>query len=136
MSVTADGLRVNILTPKKQFISDVFEAVVFTGLDGEIGVYKNHAPMFAAIDVGIIRLKKGGKWRNLVTDRGFAEVNANTLNIFSDMCEWAENVESAKAEIKRLRLAEKESLKQHRITEIELARAVSGFGSAGKKKKL
>lgn len=124
---------VNIMTPEKQFTEDDFEAVVFTGIDGEICILKDHMPMLAAVAMGVIRLKKDGEWKSLVSDDGFAEVNKNIVNIYVNMCEWAENVEAAKADLLRRKREEEESIRRYKINAIDLARTVYGFGKNNKK---
>lgn len=93
-------------------------------------------PMVLATDVGVVVLTDGtGEKRTAVCGSGFLEVRDNELNAFFDCCQWEDNVEHAREEAKRLRIAEQESIREHRRNAIELARTVASLSQTKKAKR-
>lgn len=118
-----------IITPEKQFFKGNVEAVICNALEGEICVLKGHQPMVAALGVGEIRLKINGQWKNAFNSEGFMEVRPDEVVIFSQTCEWPEDIDEARAEQARLRVLEnmrhEQGLREHKHNEITLARAMA-----------
>ncbi len=115
-----------------QFVSGEYASFVCRGLDGEICVMKNHMPMVLAVDVGVVVLTDAdGEKHTAACGSGFLEVRENELNAFFDCCRWEDDIEHAKEEAKRIRLAEQESLREHRRNAVELARAVASLSKQG-----
>ncbi len=84
--------------------------------------------MVLAVDVGVITLTDGnGEKRTAACGSGYLEVRENELNAFFDCCRWETDIAHAKEEAKRIRLAEQESLRTHRINAVELTRTVSAL---------
>lgn len=125
----------NIFTPEKQFDSGEYTSFVCRGLDGEICIMRGHMPMILAVDVGVAVLTDGsGEKHTAVCGSGFLEVRDNELNAFFDCCQWETDIEHAKEEANRIRLAEQESIKEHRRNAIELARTVASLSMTQKPK--
>ena len=118
-----------IITPEKQFFKGSVEAIRCETLGGEIGVLKGHQPMVAALKIGEIRLKIAGEWKNAFNSEGFMEVRPDEVMIFSQSCEWPEDIDEARAEEARLRILEtmrhEQGLTEHKHNEISLARAMA-----------
>merc|ERR1712217_78173 len=57
------------------------------------GVLANHAPMGSALDIGVLRYKKDGVWKPLVTYGGFASVDSNQLSILVNDFDAVEDID-------------------------------------------
>lgn len=118
-----------IITPEKQFFKGLVETVVCETPSGLIGILKGHQPMVASLNVGEITLTQKGVRRNAFIAEGFMEVRPDEVVIFSQRCEWPEEIDEIKAERHRLRALEhikhEQGLREHRHNEISLARAMA-----------
>lgn len=118
----SNTFRLNIRTPEKEFGS--FDVTSFTcpGLDGEVGILKNHMPMMLAVDSGILKFRIDGEEKKAVCDSGFCEVNDNVVTVFADHCYWADEVADVKSQIAANKKKEEELVREHRRHEIKLIR--------------
>merc|ERR1711870_131335 len=67
--------------------------VILPSASGQLGVLANHAPMMSALDVGVLRYKKDGVWKPLVTYGGFASVDSNQLSILVNDFDTVESID-------------------------------------------
>lgn len=118
-----------IITPEKQFFKGMAEAVTCQTDAGEIGVLKGHQTMIAALKIGEIKIKTEGVWKNAFISEGFMEVRRDEVMIFSQCCEWPEEIDVARAEEARkralARIEHAANIKEHRHNEISVARAMA-----------
>ena len=118
-----------VITPEKQFFEGEAEEIVCETDTGKMAILRGHAPMIASLAIGEIQIKTDGKWKSAFIEGGFMEVETAAVTVFSELCEWAEDIDEAKA------LAEKEqalrniehstNIKEHKTNEISLARALT-----------
>merc|ERR1712037_51877 len=64
---------------------------------GQLGVLAGHAPMMTALDVGVLRYKKEGKWMPLVVLGGFATVDSNQMSVLVNEFEEADAIDADEA---------------------------------------
>ena len=119
----------SVMTPEKLFFSGSVEAVTVSGLDGEVTVLADHAPMIVSLDIGEIRIKRDGEWSAAVNSEGFMEVLENSAVVFVQTCERPEEIDVLRAEQAARRaeelLRQKQSLQEYGGSKIALARAVA-----------
>lgn len=118
-----------IITPEKQFFKGNVEAITCQTSEGELGILKGHQTMIASLEIGELKLKIDGEWKSAFISEGFMEVRPDEVMIFSQCCEWPDEIDDVKAEMARQRVLERlqheEGLKEHRHNEISLARAMA-----------
>ncbi len=125
-----------IVTPERILFKDEVDFMVAPAVDGEIGVMRNHAPLVAALKIGVLRYKDGkGAEKKMAVSGGFMEVIDNTGRILAETAEPGEYVDvlRAKASKERAerRLAQRdESINQLRA-ELSLKRAIARLRAAG-----
>ena len=74
-----------LITPDKNLISDDFEMVVVTGVEGEFGVLPHHSNLISQIRPGVLNTYKNNKIdKSFFLYSGFAEVSDN--NFVSFVC--------------------------------------------------
>ena len=121
--------QLDILTPERSFYSGPAEGVVVNTPDGELCVLANHVPLVTPLEIGTIRLHIGGEWKEAFLSEGFMETGKNRTVIFSQACEWPEEIDIRRAEEKLARareaLRQKTSTREHKSNQIALARAMA-----------
>ncbi len=118
-----------IITPQKQFFKDMAQQVTCRTESGELGILKGHQTMVASLNAGEIKIKANGEWKIACISEGFMEVRSDEVVIFSQSCEWPEEIDIARAEEQKRNALDKiehaQNLKEHRHNEISLARAMA-----------
>jgi F-type H+-transporting ATPase subunit epsilon len=85
-------------TPYRRFYNEQIEALVIDLVDGEIGVYANHAAFTAPVETGIFKIKdKDGVWRSAFTTEGILEVKEHKTVLMVDAAEWPGEIDQGRA---------------------------------------
>ena len=99
------SMHVNIVTPEKVAWETEAVSVTLPGSEGYLGVWANHAPLVTGLVPGVItiRLDDAGPTKIMACGEGFVEISLNTVNVMSDTCEEAGQIdgERAKAALQR-----------------------------------
>jgi len=121
--------QLDILTPEHAFYSGPAEGVIVTTPDGELCVLARHTPLVTPIKIGSIRLNIGGAWKEAFVSEGFMEVGNSRTVIFTQACEWPEDIDRRRAEEamqrERERLRQQTSIREQKASQIALARAMA-----------
>ena len=132
------NFKLEIITPEKQFLETQAEAVTVKCPDGELTVLKGHQPMIAAISIGELKIKENGQWRSAIGSQGFMEVRPDEVIIFTQACEWPEEVDEARAlrakERALEKLRQKPSIYESKHAKVSLARAMARLSAIHKRK--
>lgn len=124
-----DGFLLEIITPEKHFFKGEVEQITCQTEAGELGILKGHQTAVVSLSVGEIKVKINGEWKNAFISGGFMEVRNDEVMIFSQCCEWPEEIDAVRAEESRKRALDRiehaHNLKEHRHNEISLARAMA-----------
>ena len=118
-----------IITPEKHFFKGTVEQITCQTEEGELGILKGHQTMVASLEIGEIKIKAEGEWKSAFISEGFMEVRNDEVIIFSQCCEWPEEIDGIRAEESLRRALDKiehaQNIKEHRHNEISLARAMA-----------
>lgn len=118
-----------IITPEKQFFMGSAEQITCQTATGELGILKGHQTMVASLEIGEIKIKIKGEWKSAFISEGFMEVRNDEVVIFSQCCEWPEEIDEIKAEEAKRRALDKikhaQNIIEHRQNEISLAKAMT-----------
>lgn len=75
----------DIITPDAKLYSGEVTSVVLPGIDGELGVLNNHAPLITALKEGVINIiKKSGEKESFGTKGGIVEVLNNKVIVLAE----------------------------------------------------
>jgi|SRR3989339_337253 len=96
-----------IITPYKLFFEGEVEMIIIKTTNGEVGILADHIPMVTPIDIGNIRIKQDGIWKEAVLTEGFIEIKDNISIILTDTAEWPEEIDVNRAEEAKLRAEER-----------------------------
>ena len=89
--------RLEILTPERRFLDADVELVGVQACDGRLTVLAGHAPMVAPLDAGTLHLRLDGEDREAFHSLGFLEVRPDKVLMFTQACEWPEEIDEKRA---------------------------------------
>jgi F-type H+-transporting ATPase subunit epsilon len=78
------GILLEIVTPKGVALRERVDEMEAPGAAGDFGVLVGHLPMLAALDVGLVRYRIGGKREEVAVGEGFAEVLPDRTLVLTD----------------------------------------------------
>ena len=118
-----------IVTPEELLFKDEVQFVVVPEVNGELGVLRNHAPMIAALNIGIVRYTDtSGAIKKVAISGGFMEVMSNEVRILAETAERGPEIDVLRAKTSRDR-AEKR-LSEHDDASINMVRAQMSLARA------
>ncbi|MCX7842466.1 MAG: F0F1 ATP synthase subunit epsilon [Clostridia bacterium] len=123
----AETFELEIVTPDRKFFNDQVEMVILRTPEGEMGIMQGHIPMVVAVDIGPIRIKKDGEWREAVISEGFMEIKQEKTVILADTAEWPEEIDINRARAARERAQER---LQSKLSYIEYVRSQTALSRA------
>ena len=92
-------LSVEIVTGERVVYQETgVEMVVAPGAEGTLGILPSHASLISLLDVGELRIKKGGREEQFVVFGGFIEVAYNRVIILADIAERVSEIDLERAE--------------------------------------
>ncbi len=125
----ATTLKLEIITPEAKVYSEDAEMVTLPGVEGEMGIYPQHAPLMTQIVPGEVVVRRGGQDWYLAVGEGFVEITPERVAILTDMAIRADDIDEAKAEEARrqaeARLSQKLSDEDVANTNAALMRSVA-----------
>jgi F-type H+-transporting ATPase subunit epsilon len=95
----ANTIHVDVVSAEEQIYSGEAEFVVLPGIEGELGVYPRHTPLFTQIRPGAVRIKLPDKAQEefVFVQGGFLEVQPNRVTVLADTAIRAHDLDEAKA---------------------------------------
>ena len=118
-----------ILTPEYSFFRGQAEGVIVMSPDGELCVLAGHVPLVTPLEIGSIRIHADGQWKEAFISNGFMEVGGGGAVIVAQACEWPENIDVSRAKAKmeetQARLRQETSIREHRVTQLAMTRAMA-----------
>ena len=94
----ANTIHVDVVSAEEQIYSGEAEFVVLPGVDGELGVYPRHTPLFTQIKPGAVRIKRPGEAQDefVFVQGGFLEVQPAKVTVLADTAIRANDLDEAK----------------------------------------
>lgn len=93
--------RLEIVTPATLKYEGDVQMVRLPGVEGEMGILANHAPLLAMLNPGILVYRLKGEDHSLATGEGFVKVAENRVVVMVDSAERPDEIDPAKAETQR-----------------------------------
>ena len=116
-------LKVDIVTAERSVYSEEgVDEVVVPGIEGELTVLPQHAPLLTMIKPGVMRIVKGSNDIDMAITGGFLEVKDDRVTILADAAERAEDIDVVRAEEARRRA---ERSLEERVSKVELVEAAA-----------
>ena len=95
--VAEKKVRLRIITPDEIKFDENVDMIVMRCATGDMGILPGHEPLSAALTYGILRILSGGEERRLAVFGGLAEVQNNVITILTNLAEWPEDIDRARA---------------------------------------
>lgn len=93
----ADKLKLEMVTPYKQVLSEEVDEITAPGFIGELGILPDHTPLLTTLKVGELTYKKGNESFHVAVNWGYLEVEENTATVLVDTAERADEIDLARA---------------------------------------
>ena len=116
----ADGMKVKIITPEKQFYEGNADMIELTTTEGDIGVYPEHIPLTAVVAPGVLKIHEGKEVKEAALISGFLTIMPDAVTMMAEIAEWPDEIDFARAEQARVRAQRR--LSEH-SPEMDVARA-------------
>jgi F-type H+-transporting ATPase subunit epsilon len=88
----------SIVTPEREIFNAPVDSVQAPGMAGSFGVLANHAPMVAALEAGLVRIRDAeGRDLRLFVGGGFFQVSNNAAQLLADSAEFASEINADRA---------------------------------------
>jgi F-type H+-transporting ATPase subunit epsilon len=125
----ANTIHVDVVSVESSIYSGEAEFVVLPGIEGELGIYPRHAPLFTQIKPGALRIKLPDRAEEelVFVQGGFLEVQPHAVTVLADTAIRAKDLDEVKAlEAKR---AAEEAM-AHKTSKEEIAAAEASLATA------
>lgn len=78
------AMHFELVSPERQLFSGDVDQVDLPGLEGDVGILADHAPLVTALRPGLVTIHHDGAHEVMVVIGGFAEVSPTGLTILAD----------------------------------------------------
>ena len=134
----AEKLKLELVTPYKQVLSEEVDEVTAPGTIGEFGVLPGHTTLLTTLKIGELVYKQGNQSYHVAVNWGYVEVEDDTMTVLVETAEPADEIdlERAKAAMGRAEEALKSLApddKDFKVMECALERALIRVQVAGRK---
>ena len=95
----ANTIHVDVVSAEEQIYSGEAEFVILPGIEGELGVYPQHTPLFTQIKPGAVRIKIPDKDEEelVFVQGGFLEVQPHKVTVLADTAIRANDLDEVRA---------------------------------------
>jgi len=94
-----ENIRLEVVTPEKNVVSEDIQIVAAPGTLGEFGVLTGHTPFLTTLKTGILRYTDAnGKERFVFVNGGFAEALPNKVTVLAESAERRSEIDMERAQ--------------------------------------
>lgn len=86
-----------VISAEKVLYEDDVDIVVCPGIEGELGILPQHAPIFTLLQTGEIRVKKGEQEDSIFVTGGFLQITQEKVVVLADAGEQAQDIDEERA---------------------------------------
>ena len=124
----AATLRLEVVTPERMLIKEQVLAVTVPGLDGELGVLPEHAPLLSELGCGALTFTlESGQKKCLSICGGYLEVLPDRVRVLAQLAEFSDEIDVKRAEGALHRASERVL---HPTADVDVARALNAMKRA------
>lgn len=120
------GLKLTIVSPEKELYSGDVDIVLAPGIDGQLGILPNHAPLITQLADGELCTRVGEEEYYFAIHGGFMHVLPDRVIVLADVAERADEIDIERAQAARQRAMEllaEAPPEERRLTEVALRRS-------------
>ncbi len=86
-----------LVTPEKNYVTDYVDQVNVPGVEGDMGILYDHAPLISTLRPGRLSYEKDGDVISLVVSHGYMEVTDNRVTVLAETAEFLSDIDSKRA---------------------------------------
>jgi F-type H+-transporting ATPase subunit epsilon len=101
------SFKIDIVTAERIVYSADADVVIAPGVEGQLGILPNHAPLMTILQAGELVVRKGAQEEIMAISGGFLEVRPDRVIVLADQAERAEEIDIARAAEARKRAEER-----------------------------
>ena len=91
-------IQLEVVTPDRQVVHELVDAVTVPGKHGYLGILPGHAPLLSELAPGEIIYTRGASKHYLAVSWGFAEILPGRVIVLAQTAERAEEIDLTRAE--------------------------------------
>lgn len=99
-------IRCEIVSQDRMVFEGDADIVVLPGIEGEMGILPNHAPLLTTLNFGILKVRYKGEEQFFTIAGGVAEVQPDIITVLANAAENVNEIDLARAEESRRRAEE------------------------------
>jgi len=99
-------IRCEIVSQDRMVFEGDADIVVLPGVEGEMGILPNHAPLLTTLSMGILKVRYRGEEQYFAISGGVAEVQPDIITVLANAAENVNEIDLARAEESRRRAEE------------------------------
>lgn len=99
-------IRCEIVSQDRLVYQGDADIVIIPGVEGEMGILPNHAPLLSTLKYGILKVRYQGREEVFTVAGGVVEVQPQIVTVLADAAENVEEIDVARAEAARKRAEE------------------------------
>jgi F-type H+-transporting ATPase subunit epsilon len=100
------SIRCEIVSQDRQVFSGDADMVIVPGIQGEMGILPNHAPLLSTLKFGILRVRYMGQEQIFTVAGGVIEVQPDLVTVMADAAENVQEIDISRAEAAKRRAEE------------------------------
>jgi F-type H+-transporting ATPase subunit epsilon len=100
------SIRCEIVSQDRSVFSGEADMVIVPGVQGEMGILPNHAPLLSTLKFGILRVRYKGQEQIFTVAGGVIEVQPDLITIMADAAENVQEIDISRAEAAKRRAEE------------------------------
>jgi F-type H+-transporting ATPase subunit epsilon len=95
----AEKLRLDMVTPYKQVLSQDVEEVTAPGTVGEFGILPGHTPLLTTLKIGELSYRQGAETFHVAVNWGYVEVEDDKVTVLVETAEPADEIDLERAKV-------------------------------------
>lgn len=99
-------IRCEIVSQDRMVFQGEADIVLIPGIEGEMGILPDHAPLLSTLKMGILRVRYKGEELAFTVSGGLVEVQPDCVTVLADAAENVLEIDIARAEAARRRAEE------------------------------
>jgi F-type H+-transporting ATPase subunit epsilon len=100
------SIRCEIVSQDRSVFSGEADMVIVPGVQGEMGILPNHAPLLSTLKFGILRVRYKGQEQIFTIAGGVIEVQPDLITVMADAAENVQEIDISRAEAAKRRAEE------------------------------
>ena len=92
-----DPLQLEIVTPHRIILNELVDSIIVPGIEGEMGILKEHVPLLTIMDSGVLSYTIKVKTHSIAVHWGYAQVDGNSVRILAELAETSDEIDLDRA---------------------------------------